>query len=135
MRPSIRFSPRAVALGFLTDIALTKFFVLALVLVLIDPGSSSEAPLHRMNLQLLDWFCLSWGLGFTAVGGFVACRLAPRAGYLHASAVACLSMLFGFLDGWSPENVELPLYLTGIWLTFPVAWLGAAIAHQFKTKN
>lgn len=135
MRPSSSFSPRAVALGYLADFASTKFFVLALVLVLLDPGSSSEAPLHRMNLQMLDWFCLSWGLGFTAVGGFVACRLAPRFGYLHASMVACLSMITGFLDGWSPQTVELPLYLSGVLLTFPMAWLGARVAYQFKAKN
>ncbi len=106
-----------------------------MVLVLLDPGSSSQAPLNRMNLQMLDWFCLSWGMAFTAVGGFVACRLAPHAGYRHASLVACLSMMTGFLDGWSPQNVEMSLYLTGITLTFPMAWLGARVAYQFKAKN
>lgn len=121
-------------LGFLADIATTKLFVLALLVTLFDPGSSSQAPIHRINLEMLDWFCLCWGLFFTGLGGFIACRLAPRRGFLHASAVGYLALLFSHAEGWSPAQVGWELYLAGTLLSLPVAWLGAVLARPWRGR-
>lgn len=121
---------RAIALGTLTDILCTKIFLFALVLVLIDPGSSSQAPLERINPSLLEAICLTWGLFFTGVGGFVAGRLAPHAPVLHGGLVGLASMVVSHLFyGWTPGEVGPALYASGVVLSFGLALLGGRLAR------
>jgi len=126
---------RAIALGTLTDILCTKIFLFALVLVLIDPGSSSQAPLERINPELLEAMCLLWGLFFTGVGGFVAGRLAPQAPVLHGLLVGAASMAVSHLFyGWTPAEVGPALYSFGVVMSLSLALLGGRLARYTARK-
>ena len=124
---------RAVALGTLTDILCTKLFMLALVLVLLDPGSSSQAPLERLDPALLEGFCLAWGLFFTGLGGFVAGRLAPHAPLVHGLFVGMVSSIISQLFyGWTPAEVGPQLYFLGIVMSLVLAFGGARLAKLYS---
>lgn len=121
---------RAIALGTLADILCTKIFLFALVLMLIDPGSSSQAPLERVSPELLEAMCLLWGLFFTGVGGFVAGRLAPQAPVLHGFLVGAASMVVSHLFyGWTPAEVGPTMYSFGLAASLSIALLGGRVAR------
>jgi hypothetical protein len=122
---------RAIILGTLADIAGTHLFLLALVLMLLDPGSSSQAPILRINSSLLDAMCMVWGLFFTGVGGYVAGRLAPHAPLLNGAAMGLASLTFSHMCyGWTPGEVGVPLYTAGTLLSMVVAVLGARLSRR-----
>lgn len=122
--------PRAVMAGFLTDVVASKLFMVATVLVLLDPGSSNHAPIETMDMGLVSWFMLLWGLFFTGVGGFVAGRMSPKAPMLHGMAVACVSLLYSqIFENWSPANVGPTTYLLGCVLGVVFALTGASLSR------
>lgn len=120
----------AIATGTLTDITLTKLFTLILLVILLDPGSASEAPIDHINTSLLDAFMLAWGTLFTGIGGFVAGRRAPHAPELHAWMAGLCSLVISHVCyGWSPEQAGMPLYLMGTLAAMPVAVLGGRLSR------
>ena len=124
---------RAIALGTLTDIVCTKLFLLALVLMLLDPGSGSQAPIERLSPGLIEAMCLTWGLFFTGLGGFVAGRLAPHAPLAHGVMVGVVSTVISQLFyGWTPGEVGLPLYLWGIMMSVGLALLGGRLSRGLR---
>lgn len=129
MSQPFKWNHRAIALGYCTDMVTTKIFEIAVLLVLLDPGSSSMRPLEHLDPALLDSFGLLWGLFFTMLGGFVAGRRAPEARFLHAGAAGGLSLLTCLATyGCSPGDTSLALYHLGLFLTVPAALVGAKIA-------
>lgn len=119
-------SPKAIAVGFCADVFSTKLFLLATTIVLLDPGSSSVAPIQRVDPDLLTWFCLAWGLLFTAVGGFIAARLAKREEMAHGMVVAWLSMMTSYHHGgWTLDAVGPVLWHIGLFGTVAAALAGA----------
>jgi hypothetical protein len=129
MSQPFKWNPRAVALGYVTDMTTTKLFELAVLLVLLDPGSSSIRPLDRLDPTLLDSFGLVWGLFFTVLGGFVAGRRAPQARFFHAGLAGGLSLLTCLATyGCCPDDTSLALYHLGLLLTVPAALVGAKVA-------
>ncbi len=118
---------RAIAVGFATDMFLTQLFVLALMIVLFDPGSSSECLAQRIDFRLLDLLGLSWGLLFTGLGGFVTGRLAPALRYPNALMTGGLSLLTSLSINGEPNE---PTYIVGLLLTIPAALAGAWISGR-----
>jgi hypothetical protein len=132
-RPTIlqRLSWRAVLLGFVVDYGGSKAFgFVAGVIGGIthaskggDPASINEVLLSSTPfLQVM----LTMGLLFVVLGGFVAARLAPDAGYLNAAALGFVDLLIGLtalVDG-------LPAWYLAIAFaaTLPCALLGAFFA-------
>ena len=127
---------RAVAIGTLTDIACTHLFTLALAIMLLDPGSGSQAAIERINPTLLDSVMLVWGLFFTGLGGFVAGRLAPLAPEVHGALVGVSSLLVSHLCfGWSPENVGMLVYGAGTGLSLVLPILGGRLARAWPNHR
>lgn len=120
---------RAIALGFAADIFLTQLFVLALMIVLFDPGSSSECLAQRIDFSMLDLLGLSWGLFFTGLGGFITGRLAPVHRYSNALVMGSLSLLVGLGINADPNEW---VCLFGLLFTMPVALLGALVSSYWR---
>lgn len=125
-------SIRAIAVGFATDMFLTQLFVLALMIMLFDPGSSSECLAQRIDFRLLDLLGLSWGLLFTGLGGFVTGRLAPAYRYRNAVMTGGLSLLTSLSINGEPNEWT---YVLGLLLTVPVALLGAWISGRWRENR
>ena len=126
--------PAAIVIGCVTDYLCTRLFMLALLLVLLDPGSSNTLPYQYMPASLIDAFCATWGIFFTGLGAWVAARRAPEAPLLHAGGVGVVSIAISHLSqGWCPDAVGLPLYVAGTCSVLPVALLGGYLA-RFGTK-
>lgn len=123
---------RAIAVGFATDMFLTQLFVLALMIVLFDPGSSSECLAQRIDFRLLDLLGLSWGLLFTGLGGFVTGRLVPAFRYPNALMTGGLSLLTSLSINGEPNEWT---YVLGLLLTIPAALLGAWISGRWRGKR
>ena len=120
---------RAISIGFATDMFLTQLFVLALMILLFDPGSSSECLAQKIDFRLLYLLGLSWGLLFTGLGGFVAGRLARADRYHNAMVTGALSLLTSLSINGEPTEW---LYVLGLLLTIPVALLGAWVSARFR---
>lgn len=120
---------RAIAIGFAADMFLTQLFVLALMIVLFDPGSSSECLAQRIDFRLLDLLGLCWGLFFTSLGGFVAARLAYANRYQNALMTGSLSFLASLSMNGEPHDL---IYVVGLLLTLPAALLGARVSEYWK---
>ena len=125
-------SIRAIAVGFATDMFLTQLFVLALMIMLFDPGSSSECLAQRIDFRLLDLLGLSWGLLFTGLGGFVTGRLAPAYRYRNAVMTGGLSLLTSLSINGEPNEWT---YVLGLLLTVPVALLGAWLSGRWRENR
>lgn len=118
---------RAIAIGFATDMFLTQLFVLALMIVLFDPGSSSECLAQRIDFRLLDLLGLSWGLLFTGLGGFVTGRLSPAFRYPNALMTGGLSLLTSLSINGEPNDIT---YILGLLFTVPAALAGAWLSGR-----
>ncbi|MCE7873396.1 hypothetical protein DYH09_23895 [bacterium CPR1] len=124
---------RAVTIGFLADIGATHLFVLALLIVLYDPGSSSVCLAERIaHPVVLDLFCLICGLALTGMGGFVAARLAKRDLVSHGMAVGCLSLVASIILCAGSTD---PFSLLGYLLTIPMAAFGAMASACFPQED
>jgi len=125
-------SIRAIAIGFATDMFLTQLFVLALMIMLFDPGSSSECLAQRIDFRLLDLLGLSWGLLFTGLGGFITGRLAPAYRYRNAVMTGGLSLVTSLSINGEPNEWT---YVLGLLLTVPVALVGAWISGRWRENR
>ncbi len=124
---------RAVMTGFLSDMGGTYLFLFALLIVLYNPGSSSVCLAERIEDPLpLNLLLMIVGIGITALGGFVAARLAGRDGLRHGMAVGCLSLVASFFMC----NFDFsPLSLLGYVLTIPMAGFGGMCANLFPPSQ
>ncbi len=110
-------------------------FTTALAIWLATTGAAPELIVQRLeDLGATPAFYLPGaliGLAFTALGGYIAARIARRAELLHSGATGVLSMLFGFVlfeDAYVP-SMRWFLWL-GLALTIPAALLGGWLAHR-----
>jgi hypothetical protein len=127
---------RAIARGFLVDMSTTCLFAATLSVFLIDPGSSSISMAERLYAtDVIDWLCLVGGLTMTALGGFVAGRMAPCRELTHATAVGCLSLMAAFLTSAGTCPFSDWYTFTGLVMSVPVAQLGGALAGLYNNRH
>lgn len=127
-----KFEPlnmKAVITGFLSDLGSTYLFMISMLIVLYNPGSSKVCLADQITDPLpLDLFCMLCGIALTGVGGFIAGRLAGRDVIRHGMAVGCFSLIASLLMC----NFDLsPLSLLGYSLTIPMAAFGGMVSSFF----
>jgi hypothetical protein len=130
-----RFRWKAVALGTVTDIGCTIVFSTAVFALLLSQSGTDNAeevsqsltsdPMHLLLLLLA-------GLGFTALGGYVAGRIAGHTQLMHALATGVCSMIIGLLitQGSHSGPYAGIINLIGYGLHFPAVLLGGWIARR-----
>jgi hypothetical protein len=110
---------------------LLAVFVLSLgtdqVLHVLDVYPPWGQPMHDHGLCLL---ALSYRLVYTALGGYLAARLAPRAPMRHAAVLAVIGLALGTFGAVAtiPMNLGPAWYPIALAVTaVPVTWLGGAL--------
>jgi hypothetical protein len=133
-----RSTPLAVLLGFAVDVGGTMVFsvvaatVASILLVSggVGPEELGRALAESSTFQLVG---LAGGLTCTALGGYVAARLANRSEYATAFAVGLASLVFGeaTVMFWG-QATALWLRLAGDALVIPAALLGGHLRAMQK---
>lgn len=136
-----RVSIKGVLLGILTDIG-GSIAAGMILLPLFAGGNVSE----QMSPEDIDevikqitqngWFLITnfiVGLSCSALGGYVAARVAKQEIYLNAGLVG----LFGVLVGSLNLSSEYPIWFNvgGLLLVIPAALLGAQLARDHATAQ
>ena len=141
MTESRRISLKAVALGVLTDIVgsmLAMTIVGLIVGAVLDadgvPQEALELQMHRPGF-LLPGMLL--GLGFTALGGFVAGRAAAKLEVTHGALVGAACLIVGIL--LRPLSAPASPWYTAVSLLgcVPLGLLGgylAAITRNARSR-
>ncbi len=90
-----------------------------------SPDAFAALVYDSVPLQLAQ---LALGLALTAIGAYVAARLATKEPLLHAFAVGVISTGIGFVFVFSaPEGAPFWAEAAGLILTIPAAFLGGEI--------
>ena len=116
----------AIATGWLTDTLTSLLFGGIVASIVGGDGATQDEVIARINDSLgllLSTFAV--GLGFTAIGGYVAAAIAKQRPIPHAAMVGVLSLLTSLsftLAG--PSDGPLWLQLAGYALTVPAAVFG-----------
>lgn len=135
-----RVNPKAVALGFLLVLALDTVIGIGLLVlhsseIFVEGRSAEQASqaLHAVTGST-GFLLASMTLGTvtTAVGGYVAARIAKRFPYFNGLALGIVGALFG-LAFWSGN----PLWfnLLALATVIPTALLGASIAARRRAAR
>lgn len=120
---------RAIVTGFVSDLAATHLFLIAVLIVLYNPGSASVCLADRIADPLpLNLFLLICGIALTGIGGFVTGRLARTEVVRNAMAMGCMSLMASLFMGHFDLS---PLSLLGYFLTIPVAAFGGMCSTFF----
>lgn len=132
---------KAVAIGFAVDVIGTSVFAtLALVVIGVFfgargmPPEELEAYLARSGLY--QAFALALGAAFTALGGYVAARIANHAEYRHALYVGIASLVFGELVvHLAGGELEFWLRIAEFIVVLPAALFGGHMRVLQKTST
>lgn len=132
-----RGSPwRAVFLGWLVDIGGTIVFA-STVLALVAGAIAGSNPAALAALERsTGWqaFGLIFGMGFTALGGFVTARIANHSELRLAFLTGLFSLLTGevLLQAGDADSALFWVRLAGLVCTIPIAMAGAWLYVQGK---
>ncbi len=133
-----RSSLLAVVLGFLVDVGATMIFGIVLGIVAgvgFAAGGATAPGIDAMverapAFQLLG---LAGGLACTALGGYVAARVANHSEYANAFAVGLASLVFGeVMLLVQPQDYPLWIRLLGDALVIPAAIVGGHLRNLQK---
>jgi hypothetical protein len=124
--------PKAILVGIVSDIGATYLAMMALM-IWLGAGSGMEDLSKEEARQLIEstfqqpsYLLLSGVLGLlaTALGGYVAARVAVVAPLLNAACVGLFDVIFGILLIGDP-----PLWFSiiGLLLTLPAAIIGGVL--------
>lgn len=129
-RPKLNFSDiklKAVIIGALADNAGTLFLMTTLAALLVSTGLTEDEVMGRMKSMSGLLLGLIIGLGCTAMGGYLAGRIAKQAEALHGALVAVAGMVVAlvFREGGEPIWFDivgfagmLPAGIAGGYLAF-----------------
>jgi hypothetical protein len=120
---------KAIAIGCIVDWASSLTFSVFLSLLLDMKASSAGIPNHQIQ-QFINGYFLTrqgmiistiFGFGFTALGGYVAARLARTDSLLNSAFVGSISIILGlFYISSTPRIISILSLL----LSIPVAIIG-----------
>lgn len=127
-----RISVKALVLGIVTDLVgslIAGVIVGVVAAIALHGGAHKEIAARLRELPFLI-SSLILGFGFTALGGFVAGRVAKRSEMLHGGIVGGVQLLIGILIA-SPSFPAwyLIVSLAGV---IPAGMLGGKIAHATR---
>lgn len=131
-----RISFRAVILGVLTDIVGSLAVMTAVGVIVGIAAAAQGAPQAELDLQLQrPGFLMPsvlLGLGFTALGGFVAGRVSGRLETIHGCLVGSVCVVLGILL-W-PLSASVPAWYTVVSLlgSVPLGLLGGYLAENTR---
>ncbi len=139
--PPRRGSPMlAVLIGWAADIFGTTIFASIAIVVLgmlLGAGGASEPELISIE-RSSGWqaFGLIFGMGFTALGGYVTARIANHAEYKLAAITGLCSLATGeiFIQMSDADNSMFWVRLVGFVFTLPAA-LGGAWWYLQRTQT
>ncbi len=116
----------AIASGWLTDTLTSLIFGGIVAAIVGGDGASQDEIITRINDSLgLLVSTFAVGLGFTAIGGYVAAAVAKKRPIAHAAAVGVLSLITSLsLSLVGPSDGPLWLQVAGYALTIPAAMFG-----------
>ena len=131
---------KAVLLGVTTDLFGTTVAGMVLVVLfsgmLVAQGRGPEeiGPLLLQSNEYL-FLSLAMGLSFTALGGYVAARVANRQEYKHALIVGVIVLVIGeVMVSSDPTGMPLSIRIIGDLLVIPAALLGAHLRLTAKQR-
>ncbi len=128
-----RLNVRAILIGFLVDLVGTSLFGLLLSGALAAAGQN-EQQLAQDAGYLLG--TLGLGLSSTALGSYVAARLARAAELNHAFVVGVLSTVSGFASVFgAPAVVPFWYEAAGLLLTLPAAIAGGSLRLATRPRS
>jgi hypothetical protein len=129
-----RVSIKGVLFGILADIGASVAAAMILLPLFAGSSVSSQMSAEDMDVvvkQILQsgWFLITnfvVGLACSALGGYVAARVAKKEIYLNAALVGLFRLLIGSFN----FSAEYPIWFTvgGLLLVIPVALVGAQLA-------
>jgi hypothetical protein len=130
--------PKAILIGIVTDIGVT-YLIMAVLMISLGAGardlSGEEArQLIENALQQPSYLLLSGALGLmaTALGGFVAARVAIVAPLLNAACVGLFDLVLGIL-----LIGDTPLWFSviALLLTLPAAIMGGVLWRRAAPRQ
>jgi len=134
--PSLSGTIRAVGLGLISDIAATIAASVVLTAVVGRRLVGEHATVEEMQQALLasdayTLLALATGLCCTALGGYVAARVAGEREYLHALYTGVAVLVFGELMlAQSDTPYPVAYRLIGLALTIPAALYGGHLRKR-----
>ena len=128
-----RVNLKALGLGIITDIGgtiVSSMFLFAIFVGDVYSEQMSQAEIEEaiaIATQRSGFLITSLivGLGFTALGGFVAARVAQKEIYLNAGLVGVASLLIGLFFG---SDGPIWFNIAGFLLVIPAALYGGYLA-------
>jgi hypothetical protein len=131
---------KAVLFGVTTDLFGTTVAGMVLLVLfsgmLMTQGREPEE-ISRLLLQSNEYLFVSLavGLGFTALGGYVAARIANHREYKHALIVGVIVLIIGeIMVSSDPTGMPLSIRVIGDLLVIPAALLGAHLRLTAKQR-
>jgi len=131
---------KAVLFGVTTDLVGTTIAGMVLLVLfstmLVAQGRAPEE-ISRLLLQSNQYLFVSLavGLSFTALGGYVAARVANRLEYRHGLFVGVIVLIIGeIMVSGDPTGMPLSIRIIGDLLVVPAALLGAHLRRTAKLQ-
>ena len=131
---------KAVLFGVTTDLVGTTIAGMVLLVVfstmLVAQGRAPEE-ISRLLLQSNQYLFVSLavGLSFTALGGYVAARVANHLEYRHGLFVGVIVLIIGeIMVSGDPTGMPLSIRIIGDLLVVPAALLGAHLRRTAKLQ-
>jgi hypothetical protein len=116
----------SIVVGFFLSFALS-FFLLSQGVPFEDLRAAFQSPIFWVPGAIL-------GLGVTALGGFVAGRVAKRSEVIHGAITGCLSGLIGLvMHLW--QSTPLSYAIPSLLLVPPTAMLGAWLSISARRRD
>lgn len=132
---------KAVLLGVTTDLFGTTIAGMVLLVLfsgmLVAQGRTPEeiSPMLLQSNQYL-FLSLALGLSFTALGGYVAARVANHREYWHALIVGVIVLIIGeIMVSGDPTGMPLSIRIIGDLLVVPAALLGGHMRRNAKVRE
>jgi hypothetical protein len=133
---SRRISGKAVILGVLTDLGGSVAAMTAVGMIVGSAAAAQGVPQAELDLQLQRPGVLApsllLGLGFTALGGFVAGRIAGRSETIHGGLVGFACFVLSILLWPFSAPVASWYMVVSLLASVPVGLLGGHLADRAR---
>ena len=133
--PKLKLSdikPKAVVFGTVVDNGGTLLFMTLLAAALVSTGLSEDEVMSRMKSTSGLFLGLIIGLGFTALGGYIAGRTAGSAERRHGALVAVIGMVLALI--FRESGVPAWFDIAGFAAMLPAGIFGGHLALKRRQR-